>query len=295
MILRKNNLRSNHYMALRLLCLTALSTGPVMESHAIPWPAISSPVITSCLPGKYTCSDNVQFAHSGTVMREIGTPTSPPDAGSSIITAFNIDCQDGDKALGIPFSNCVWDSHNAPLPLGDCRLEGDGTWNLEAGANCNTELTWRKPRNSSGPGGECLLFGQWFAIDKGSLHTPFGTLDAEVVANSDFTFCAKPPLPDIPCDISINIEIDHGTISGEGNYQRETFARVNCGTVIDRPLLEIVGPDEIALAPGITTKLSITRKLENPQFFTILSDLTVSPRAKAGEYSGTFILKASPF
>ncbi|MEI9746128.1 hypothetical protein, partial [Enterobacter ludwigii] len=153
----------------------------VCDAHAIRWPSLSDPVITSC--GGVGCTSVVIYKHNGTVFLEQPELIKPPRVTTLTIRAYGIHCSFGSRLPGYeePFSSCYWDTSDTHAPVTrNCMRESTTRWDLSTSSACTTDLTWGG-HGGAGPGGECVLFG----IMVGSLlHTPMGAMDATTAANS---------------------------------------------------------------------------------------------------------------
>ncbi|MES3575762.1 hypothetical protein [Enterobacter cloacae] len=275
-------------MKLKLLLLMGVW---VCNAHAIRWPSLSDPVITSCSGGG-ACTSYVYYKHNGTVFLEqpLGM-VSPPFSNDLNIRAYGIHCEYGSKLPGFekPFSSCRWDPQDglhAPK-TSNCMRRGNATWNLTESSTCTTDLTWGG-HNGAGPGGECVLFG----ILQGSLlYTPMGIMDAYSAANSGNRFCVKPLPPATKCDLQLKDTIlDHGVLTANDSSTASVTGVIDCGR---KPVVEFVGGADYTIAPGVNGAL-------NANVDTTLNKITINSRvttvnASGGDYSVSKVITVSPW
>lgn len=263
----------------------------VCDAHAIRWPSLSDPVITSCRNQNTTCDRSVFYKHSGTVFLDQPELIKPPNM-SSRIRAYGIHCASGSKLPGYerPFSSCIWDtasvSTHAPVTR-DCNRGSTASWELSPSSTCTTNLTWGG-HDGAGPGGECVLFG---IMVGGLLHTPMGAMDATTAANSGNRFCVKPLPPATKCDLQLKDTIlDHGVLTPNESSSASVTGVIECG---QKPVVEFVGGADFTIAPGVNAAL-------NANVDTTLNKITINSRvttvnASGGNYSASKVITVSPW
>lgn len=280
---------------------------------AIPWPSITGSKIESCtdvntdLPGG-ACNYNVVVTNTGTVFSDIqpvGKPDLPlvpnPPEGSYFyeqnvnIVAWGLICRKGSKIDKIPYRDCKFLpsddlTRDAPKMAGKCRLISNQSWELTPDSDCSVEPFYKTAYSYSDfkSGGECAVFAQnQVEGNTRALNTPFGILNPDLVANGYGSFCAKVLPFDQVCDIDFPPVIDHGIVPPNGNFVASVTGSVNCGK---NPVINIIGGNELLIAPGVKTKLDIN--LQNNSA-TLTSNLTLN-NAQAGQYLGNLIVVATP-
>ena len=268
-------------IALSLLLYFSAST----PARAIIWPTIDDIRITECELGpEGPCSNSLYY--SGKVeMREQGEPSVPVRPAKSRLEIVGIHCYYGGN--GKPLRTCSWwniPSHH-PMMITPCNFADDLHWDIKDATQCTFETRWG-PHTGAGPGGECVMAGV-LPQGKGLLYTPWGALDATVVANTGARNCAQPMAPEEGCSVGTLQSLIHGALGPTANDIRTTYTSVSCGL---SPKVTIVGGSTLNLGPGVSTTL--TAKIEE-QRLAVRSDLTITG-AKPGSYSGQAIIMVSP-
>lgn len=261
------------------------------DAHAIRWPSLSEPVITSCIAQNTTCHTAVYYQHNGTVFLEQPELIKPPPfLTNRAIRTYGIHCNSGSKIPGyeMPFSSCSWDVSSVHAPNAtNCILESTTSWKLSTSSTCTTVLKWGG-HSGAGPGGECVLFGIMEGI---VLHTPMGTMDATTAANSGNRFCVKPLPPATKCDLQLNdTTLDHGSLTPNGSSTASVTGVIECG---QKPVVDFVGGADFIIAPGINVALNANVDTASNKI-SINSRLTTT-NASGGDYSISKVITVSPW
>ncbi|CAI0864154.1 Uncharacterised protein [Serratia quinivorans] len=264
---------------------------PFSNAGAVMFPVLTEARITSCSdsrpPGAIRpCSTDVYY--SGHVaMLDIGMPVIAPLPGKPLVS-LGVHCGLGGN--GAPYTYCEWDlwAHHNPghsPQMTGCKLLGDGTWTIENPSSCSFSSTWG-PHIGAGPGGECAVFGQY--APGAPAHTPYGLLDATQVANAGNRFCVKSLPPHVDCTVQLDSTLAHGVQQTNGQHTVSARGHVRCGS---SPTVALVGPSELALGDGVTTRLSVSTPSQNE--IVVTSDMTIVG-GRPGTYSANAVVVVSP-
>lgn len=258
-----------------------------MAGHAILYPQLQDPKITSCLDE--SCTNGVRYS-GVTVVTEQGLPSY---AGTYFLTiySFGVHCDKGDIQQG--FSGCHWTGGSAggnknthsPRPTSDC-LYDTRTWKIvTSNSKCTFETSWG-PHTGAAPGGECVIYG---SLQGTSVLTPWGFIDPTTAANGGNRYCAKPLPPSVTCHVDLPPVIDHGDITTGRSDSKQITGVIQCGS---KPAVTIVGGDEVVLAPGVVANLNAT--VPTVDRLLLKSELTTQPTAVPGVYSASRVVVVSP-
>lgn len=273
-------------------------------SLAVLHPVLTNPRIESCKtmvgsinPGQ-ECSSSVIYDWGPSVLIDMPEIGRPDPHGGTELRAVGLHCQHGSMLIGVPFSQCSWvhsepnGSHalsHAPR-LSNCRLESTESWQLDRSSTCdvatiNTEWT----HSGAGPGGECVVFAQTKSVTKGLVWSIHGQLDPNIVANSGNRFCQKPIPPAIGCHVLLPSVIDHGTLGPNDQSVVTVRGDIDCG---DRPQIRVVPGNEVKLAPGVVTEISV--RMSTPTLLEMTSNLrTVG--GTPGAHMASVVVVVSPY
>lgn len=261
------------------------------DAHAVRWPSISEPMITSCWDN--TCTSSVEYKHSGTVFLELPELIKPPRSNViQEVRAYGIHCERGSKLPGReePFSGCSWSAASGlhSPPTRKCALQSDDSWEFYKGLDeCITDLTWGA-HTGAGPGGECVLFGIY---KSGLLYTPMGIIDAITAANSGSNFCVKPLPPQTKCDFELHDTVlDHGVLNPDSFSTATVTGYIECG---DKPVIDVVGGKNYIIAPGINGELKADVDVNSKKI--IINSRVTTANAKGGNYTVSKVIVVSPW
>lgn len=278
-----------------LLALLAIYSAS-FSSNASKWPMITDIRITECkdYPGAqgqfigYTCNYYVYYAVGGVTMVDIPDDAPPSVVKTTVVNLWGMHCAYGDAASGVPYSGCFWVNGEGHSPsTKNCRTTTTDGWILTPTSTCIPTYPNYGPHSASGAGGECLMYGK-YAYD--ILYTPYGPMDANVVANSMHHLCIKPVPPSVTCELIPldGLEFDHGIMTASSVDTRSLAFNIDCGV---NPSV-ITGSGQLRLADGVTSEL--TAKILSDSNMIVISKLTTSAAAQPGAYSGSDIIIISP-
>lgn len=276
------------YKACHLALLTGLSLllyfAAPTPARAILWPTVTEARITQCQgSSEGPCSSGVMYA--GRVgMVEQGEPSVPYRPTDSILKFVGIHCSFGGN--GKPFTMCAWEENSAHRPSmsAGCRFADTFHWDIDDVTQCSFGSSWGF-HNGAGPGAECAMAG---VMQGGELHTPWGNLNAGIVANTGARNCVQPPAPEESCSVGPLRDLQHGTLGPNASDQITIYTDVSCGS---SPNVTIKGGNRLVLGPGVSTWVSVGL-VPGPRLM-VRSDLTITG-AKPGAYSGNAIIIVSP-
>ncbi|MEI9743862.1 MULTISPECIES: hypothetical protein [Enterobacter cloacae complex] len=260
------------------------------DAHAIRWPSLSEPIISSCNTNS-GCNNPVYYKHSGTVFLEQPELIKPPNAASQTIRAYGVHCNHGSRLPGYeqPFSGCHWDpraGRHAPS-TSNCTIDSIERWDLTYNSTCTTGLTWGE-HGGAGPGGECVLFG---ILVGELLHTPMGIVEATTAANSGNRFCVKPLPPATKCELRMNDTIlGHGVLAPNGSSTSSVTGVIECG---QKPVVEFVGGADFMIAPGVNAALNAS--VDASTNMITINSKVATVNARGGNYSVSKVITVSPW
>lgn len=283
-------MKAIYFVALALVL--SGSYGVCYPALAVLHPMLVNPRITGCLGppvGKYECSASVQYSADGVVMVDI-TPVAPPVGYERKLVAYGIHCANGDGPSRQEFTGCSFSmAQHAPGLAGECSLAGVYSWELTPRSTCSIFPNWGN-HTGAGVGGECVLFAQKGQDVGGpTLHTIYGTVNANVLANSGDSFCQKPLPPSVECSLDLPAVIDHGSVSTSAVSTASIEGRVACGS---RPVVSIVGGGQLDMGPGLSSSLSPT--MVGDGVLRITSSLR-AVNADPGAHQASAIVRVSPY
>lgn len=284
---------------MKSLLLALILLGVSQQSLSVLFPVLTNPRITRCIAGSIPgqpvlqCSGDVFYAADGAALVDIVPIDRPNRFNGTTLRAYTVHCQSGTTHPSDPrrpFGGCVFRAGDFHSPvLSNCRLVSVWEWDLTPDSTCGVTTTWG-PHSGAGPGGECVLFVQSTAdIVTGTLHTIYGIVTAEQMANSGNLFCQKPLPPSVTCDVLLPATIDHGTVGPDSSSSISVSGQVSCG---DNPRIGILGGGRLNLAPGVTTVL--TARSIGPDQIQITSDL-VTQGGAIGDHSASTVIIVSPY
>ncbi|CAI1515741.1 Uncharacterised protein [Serratia marcescens] len=254
----------------------------VLPVHALEWPVVvSAETYNVQVIDGYT-----YYSMRGTAgILALGRPAIPKPTSAQETAWWGIHCQHGSLSEG--FSSCSWTHDHGPSYSYNCqyRKPTSESWGLQA--ECRVPETWNYTgHGGAAPGGECSVFGS--RLDRDTVYTPWGALNATAVANSGSPVCVKPAPPTIPCSVGAVGELDHGNHGPNGTGTVFQTATVQCGP---RPKIEIIGGGEVDLAAGVSS--NVTAAMSNPTTLRIESRISIHSGAP-GRYSASKIVVVSP-
>lgn len=284
----------------RVLVVGAVILGlsPV-AGRAVDWPQVTDPRIVYCEPdgvgGKPSpCNMNVRYQIGGTEFIGISPAVPrPPANGSKQVIPYGIHCDSGSITTLSSFSGCGWlnpAANHSPNLIGKCELKSMESWELTDDSTCAVATVYGK-HTGAGPGGECVLFapaGQVPEIGTTSaINTPWGYLDANLVANSGERFCRKAAAPTPGCEVDLDGRIDHGVIAPGEKSVRTIRGSIRCGSAPVARVNRIV-------SLGKSVKADVFVKIETASTLVVTSSLTTETSTIAGEYFGNTIVTVMP-
>ncbi|MFI8416183.1 hypothetical protein ACQKDS_06950 [Serratia sp. NPDC078593] len=253
------------------------------------WPALSDLMVLSC--EGVNCTTRVKYLPGPVVFTEIDAPMSS-NVPSTKIVPYGMHCNEGTMATGFRRCNWIDDDVHRPVLVGKCEVTDGYGWELTPDSGCEVSTNSYGLHNGAGPGGECVVFGKKTIVNTtGSyLETPWGALNAEVVANSGRTYCVKADSPPpLGCHITLSSPtIDHGAITNNSEDIRQITASLRCGV---NPKVKVFGPSLIKLGNGVTTEITVTRVSDSEA--SIVSTLRTI-NADPGAYQSSFVVVVSP-
>ncbi|CAI1529928.1 Uncharacterised protein [Serratia fonticola] len=255
-------------------------------------PVVLNPRITACkdTTAQGPCSRDVAYAIDGTTLSETPATTTPDKTQSKVLTLYGMHCDLGSRLTNTPFSKCFFTNALDHTPgVTNCNLISTDTWELTPASTCAPRSTTWGYHHGAGPGGECLVIAQDWLNVAYELHTIHGLISADTAANSGSTFCQKFVPPDVPCEILLPGEIDHGIIPTDMVDMKTVTGGVKCGP---KPVLSVVGGSKVTIAPGLTTDLSFD--ISEGGIFRATSSLR-AVKAVAGTYSRAVVVQVSPY
>lgn len=264
-----------NYIILARLCLVLFCGVLIPRAHAILYPVVTEAKISGCETeqcGSYRTTWTANIL-------ELGKTPYKPTAGQTL-SGTGIHCEHGNASTG--FTGCFWRG-TGHGPKGTCKWYDDHLSDGCVG-------TWTGSHTGAEPGGECGIY-TWSATsgDRKIVETPWGSLDAESVANSSRTaFCVKVQNPNRPCTISLPGEIDHGVVLPTETNIAKITGSVSCG---DRPYVQFLGGDHLSLSSQVHTYLE-AEVIDHTRLM-ITSTLN-SSSAEPGQYHASAVVIVSP-
>lgn len=259
----------------------ASTTLPVQASDYLPWPRYSFDIVecknSSCTEAYYGNVKTTWESFSYNVWSTYETTQ---------LSIVGIHCSYGDKPGN--FKRCYFtrdtEGHSPPLvDKNGCRTTRKDNFEIVDRAAC-VGAPFRGGHSGAAPGAECALLGK-YKNDNQKLDTPYGMLDAQIVANARDTYCRKAYPPGETCNISIPNGglLDHGIQTSNSQSERTLNVSIACGS---NPIIKIVNPTLKMDENRIQSDLSITRNGSNYLLRSVLN----TTNATDGVHSASTII-----
>ncbi len=282
---------------LRTLKLRSLISIPVLAcafwihncvagaTHGADWVQGEIQYILSCTDSPYDCTRGVMYqaniqASMYNAPVEIVRPLGGP-------RAYAVTCRSGNKSAG--FNGCDWTARAPTHP--NCRFKRYGTdmvdafdWDL--GPECNSGWsTTYGPHSGAGPGFECLVVG---ILQGQGLHTPWGVLSAQQMANSNSPFCMRPKSwPMDKCTMKPLHDFTF-TLGTTGNSRQGYVVGVDCKSSF---VVRVEGGATFTLGPGVTGTLTFQNMWDRMYVDARLE----AENAKPGTYRASKVIVLEPY
>lgn len=272
---------------------------------AVLHPVLTNPRIVSCetMPAGTTspgspCSWRVIYDWGPSVLLDMPEMGRPDPDGGTELRAVGIHCSYGNMLTGVPFRECVWvtSEPNSPYNLGhapllsNCHLKSTDSWELTRSSTCDVAtIASGQHHSGAGPGGECILFAQRKSVARGNVWSIYGQIEPNSIANAGNRFCQKPIPPAIGCHLQLPNIIDHGTVGPNAESVVTIRGNVDCG---ERPQIRVVPGNEVKLAPGVMTEISV--RMPNPTLVEMTSNLRTLG-GTPGAHTASVVVMVSPY
>lgn len=261
------------------------------EAVGTPWPWVSSTTITqSEFDGE---KENHKWSNAiiygGLTWVDAPTDHPPQNLGRpQYVYPWSTSACQGSP--GAPYTGCKWtkDRITAPTLTTNCYILDGETWEMPARSLCQYTSVYKSWYGGADATAYCAVFGV-MGPDESHILTPWGSLDANVVANSGSQYCSKGTLPSTPCNVTMPDGgiIDHGIVSPSGVKTMQSTLTTECGA---NPTVQISN-SKLVLGPGVTSQLVVTP--QGGGKFGVQSNLVTS-NATPGAYQAASILTVMP-
>lgn len=280
-------------MKKKILITTTLLCSHLWSAEAVgtPWPWVSSTTITESeyLSEKESHKWSNTLIYGGLTWVDVPTDNPPPmwDRSRSVYVWGMTACL---GSPGATYTGCKWtrDQISAPKLTSYCYIEEGETWKMPAGSLCQYTSVYKSWWGRADATSHCAVFGL-MGPDESHILTPWGSLDANVVANSGSQYCSKGTLPSTPCNVTMPDGgiIDHGIVSPSGVKTMQSTLTTECGA---NPTVQISN-SKLVLGPGVTSQLVVTP--QGGGKFGVQSNLVTS-NATPGAYQAASVLTVMP-